>query len=464
MTILPTEGSTTLDLLAQAIQVAPKLLGVEDSAELRSVLIPIGQDQFISYASAIRVGWSVADKEPIVREAGGIILVAVPFTASALSGMAGLANALNAWRPHGRYISGLDFHDNVNIYRYTSYSEGWGVEPIWVCSLQENSTRSLSRRTRSGPFLHAESDFFAEDLGDACRQWLGDPGLTENSDPGIYKAVVRDRRAWLQTLNIDHDNGTLSIGLDRTTKGEVFLTVITMELDGKRKVTSKEFRESSVVLPIPLPLTEIRIYLTDKSGTTYDDFRESVQYKPRTRPSILNPPPTLDPEYQELRDALDGGESETVEFKAWLPVDRLKPKSYELLRAATAFANRFGGVIYVGVTDEGEVIGAAQQLRTEFLNSTVTNEDELRSEYATTLRKYLNQGISPTPSSNVGWITHAGIPVLRIGVLSKGVLHSVVEDGAIFIRKGARDMRASPAEIEAIVRGKPEKKGRFPRR
>lgn len=459
--VLPTEGNTTLDLLAAAIQAAPALLGVEDTAELRSVLVPIGQDQFIAYASALRVGWACDLKEPIVREAGGMILVAAPFTASEMLSKHTLAKALNGWREHGKYVNSLDFHDNVNIYRHTSYSEGWGTEPLWVCSLQENSTRSLSKRTRSGPFLHAESDFFAEDLGDACRQWLGDPGLTENSNPGIYKAIIRDRRAWLRTLKIDHDSGELSIGLDRSTKSEVFLTVITTELDGKKKVvTSKELKGTSALLPIPLPLKEIRIYLTDKSGTTYDDFRESTQYKQRVRPSILNPPPATDPEYQELREALVEGESETVEFKAWLPVDREKPKSYELLRVATAFANRFGGVIYVGVTDECEVIGTAQKLRKEFLNATAGDGDELRKQYASTLRRYLNQGISPAPASSVGWITHAGIPILRIGITSKGVLHSVVEDGAIFIRKGARDRKATPSEIEAIIgKRQPTKSG-----
>lgn len=458
--ILPTEGSTTLDRVAEAIGAGPTHLGVEDTAELRSVLVPIGQEQFVAYASVLRVGWpSELEDEPIVCEAGGIILVAIRFLASHLKNKQKLAEALNAWREHGKYISGLEFHDNVNISRHTSFSE-WGIEPLWTLQLTELTTGSLSRRVRTGPFLHAKSDFFAEDLVDASRQWLDDPTLTDSQNLGIYKVFMRDRRAWLKSLSLNHDSGELLVELERTTKSEVVLTVITTELDGKKGVTSRELSGSSASVPVPLPLTGIRVYITDKTGRAYDDFKETTQYKELRRRSILNPPPAIDPEYQELRDALDQGESETVEFKEWLPVDREAPKSYELLKAATAFANAFGGVIYVGVTDDCKVIGTAKQMRTEFTNSTATDGDELRKEYAHTLRRLLNQGISPAPAYNIGWIIHAGMPILRIAILSKGTLHYVVEDRAYYIRRAASDRIATPAEIEAIItRRQPKRSG-----
>jgi hypothetical protein len=461
--ILPTEGSTTLAQVAEAVNAAPTLLGVEDVAELRSVLVPMWEGTYFAHASVLRVGWpSELKDEPIVREAGGIILVAVRFTASEILSKQSLIELLNAWRPFGHYESPLDFHDNVNISRFTSFSE-WSVEPIWTMRLSEKSTTSLNRVGRTGPFLHAESDFFAENISDACRQWLNDPTLSDVSNTGIYMVTMRDRRAWLKDLKIDHESGYLSVELERKTKSEVFLTVITVEPDGKKVAKSERVRGSSFSKAVPLPLTDIRVYLTDKTGASYDDFRETTQYRERRRRSILYPPPALDPEYQELRDALITSETETVEFKAWLPVDRAKPKSYELLKTATAFANTVGGVIYVGVTDDCEVVGTAQPLRTEFLNATATDGEALRKEYADTLRRYLNQGISPEPANSVGWITHAGIPILRIQILSKGALHSIVEDGAIYIRRGGRERKATPAEVEAIVaRRQPKRGGVFP--
>jgi len=55
-----------------------------------------------------------------------IILVAVRLLASDMLTKQALAKAMNGWREHGKYINSLDFHDNVNIYRHTSYSQGLG--------------------------------------------------------------------------------------------------------------------------------------------------------------------------------------------------------------------------------------------------------------------------------------------------------------------------------------------------
>ncbi len=461
--VLPNEGSTTLDQVAEAVGAAPSLLGIEDTAELRSVLVPIGENKFVSFVSVLRVGWPCDLKEPIAREAGGIILAAVPFKASEMRSKQHLVEALNGWRPFGHYEMSLTFHDNVNIYRFTSYND-FSDTPVWTLQLSELSTTSLSHRIRPGPFMHPDSRFFAEDVGDALRQWTGDPNLSEQPSPGIYKLFLRDRRAWLKNLSVNDDN-ELSVEVERTAKSEVMLTLSTTELDGKKTVTTQELPDASFSKTVPMPLTEIRVYLTDRTGKSYDDYRENTLFRDRRRPwSLLNPRPATDPEYQELRDALDKGESETVEFKEWLPVDREKPKSKELLKTATAFANALGGVIYVGVTDDCNVAGCAKQLRKEFTNATTTDLEELRKEYAHTLGRILNEGISPAPAHVIGWINHAGIPILRVGIQSKGVIHYVVEDRGIYIRRGASDRLATPAEIEALsARKQPRKSGIFQR-
>jgi hypothetical protein len=336
----------------------------------------------------------------------------------------------------------------VHIYWRESYSE-WNVEPTWVIQLQEKTTTSLNRQLRTGPFLDPESEFFAENIGEAARKWLGDPGIDQSSSLGIYKVVIRDRRAWLKTLMMDLDTGSLSAVVERTTKSKVFLTVVSTELDRKKTTKTQEVSDSSAIVSVPMPLSEIRVCLTDSASEKYDDFKETEQYRTRGRPSILHPPPATDPEYQELRDALDQGESENVEFKMWLPVDRKNKKSDELLKATTAFANAYGGVIYVGVTDDCEVVGTEKQL----------GNDDKRNEYARVVRLILNQGISPAPAHRVSWVNHAGHHVCRIQVLSKGVLHHVVEDRAIYIRRGGSDRRATPAEIEAILAERMSKRG-----
>ena len=52
---------------------------------------------------------------------------------------------------------------------------------------------------------------------------------------------------------------------------------------------------------------------------------------------------------KEIKELLDSGETETVEFK--VSFDK------ETIETAGAFANTKGGVIFIGVSDKGEVEG-----------------------------------------------------------------------------------------------------------
>jgi len=56
-----------------------------------------------------------------------------------------------------------------------------------------------------------------------------------------------------------------------------------------------------------------------------------------------------------IEDIIKGGESETVEFKRSLAETR------EIIETVCAFANTKGGVIIVGIDDEGEIKGVGKR-------------------------------------------------------------------------------------------------------
>jgi len=61
-------------------------------------------------------------------------------------------------------------------------------------------------------------------------------------------------------------------------------------------VTSKELKGASRVAGrFRFPLEKFVSTSQTSRVTTFDDFRESTQYKQHVRPSILNPPPATDP-------------------------------------------------------------------------------------------------------------------------------------------------------------------------
>lgn len=54
---------------------------------------------------------------------------------------------------------------------------------------------------------------------------------------------------------------------------------------------------------------------------------------------------------------LYGGETESVEFKARMPVPKDVKSRRTVLKAVPAFANGAGGVLLIGVDDDGTVVG-----------------------------------------------------------------------------------------------------------
>lgn len=57
-------------------------------------------------------------------------------------------------------------------------------------------------------------------------------------------------------------------------------------------------------------------------------------------------------DHEELRAAIRSGEGREVEFKRGLPSD------YKVARSLCAFANTRGGLLFIGVDDRGELVGA----------------------------------------------------------------------------------------------------------
>lgn len=68
---------------------------------------------------------------------------------------------------------------------------------------------------------------------------------------------------------------------------------------------------------------------------------------------------------QELLELIEAGENSGVEFK----LDNIRPE--QLAREAVAFANLQGGVILLGVSDEGEIVGLTRPNAEEWVMDTV---------------------------------------------------------------------------------------------
>ena len=59
----------------------------------------------------------------------------------------------------------------------------------------------------------------------------------------------------------------------------------------------------------------------------------------------------------ELEQILSKGENLTVEFKSWVHVKDMKERISLAVDEFVAFANAKGGTVYLGIEDDGTVVG-----------------------------------------------------------------------------------------------------------
>jgi predicted HTH transcriptional regulator len=170
--------------------------------------------------------------------------------------------------------------------------------------------------------------------------------------------------------------------------------------------------------------------------------------------STLRKPEAPTAELTALRIAIEHGESDRVEFKAWMPLDRSDPKSVEFLETAVAFANAKGGTIFIGVNDNGDVAGVERQLFSTFKKQTGRDLAAARDRYAQSLRNTLNFFVYPSLRSAFRWINWDNVWVLAVDIeAGKEPPYGLQDSNQFFVRRGATNRRMSRSDYEMAFRG-----------
>jgi hypothetical protein len=139
----------------------------------------------------------------------------------------------------------------------------------------------------------------------------------------------------------------------------------------------------------------------------------------------------IDTPEQDLDQMIQMGESDTVEFKRELP-----PKREEIAIGATAFANRRGGRIFVGVADNSEVVGCRL--------------DKAKDVITQILRSYCD----PPLDVSVEEVSIRELPVIVITVPEGKDKPYLVKDRGVYIRSGATKRAATRYELDEMYSGK----------
>ncbi len=134
---------------------------------------------------------------------------------------------------------------------------------------------------------------------------------------------------------------------------------------------------------------------------------------------------------EELRAAILAGEGREVEFKRGLPNDQ------KIARSLCAFANTRGGLLFIGVTDSGELEGAPQPEAT-----------------AKKLALVAAQWIEPAIAPRIEVIAIDGVRLVAVHVAaSRSRPHAVLrrgEEPEVVVRSGSSNRSASRSTLAAL--------------
>lgn len=136
---------------------------------------------------------------------------------------------------------------------------------------------------------------------------------------------------------------------------------------------------------------------------------------------------------EALLQLAQAGESETVEFKRELP-----KQVRDLAKEIAAFASTSGGVLLVGVGDDGQILGIPN-----------AHTPDVRDDFE---RRIVGvcQMIEPPVKPKITWASTGGVGVMAITV-EKGSEPPYYVDSRAYIRHASVSRPATPAEVRAAM-------------
>jgi schlafen family protein len=174
------------------------------------------------------------------------------------------------------------------------------------------------------------------------------------------------------------------------------------------------------------------------------DFASTAHWEHR-----YQTPPHEEELERSLLEMIRKGESESCEFKPYVSLE--SGKSSEIEKTVCAFSNQKGGTLFLGVTDEGDIIGVGREL--------ARRPDELEKavdDYEREIRARLRESLKDNQCFTARVAVIAGTRVVVVDVVASQEVNYLVKSELAqmaYIRHGATNMKLSPPEMKAKLEG-----------
>ncbi|HEY1772930.1 MAG TPA: ATP-binding protein [Gammaproteobacteria bacterium] len=251
--------------------------------------------------------------------------------------------------------------------------------------------------------------------------------------------VVPDTQAYFAGMTLTDRGLTVQIG------GSIDLGKLRlkgqMSIEGKAQKISTEVVNNEATIEISSSPASISVWLVGKPDIKYDHYAEPIFYGQKRSFEICakeSGGATAD----LVADAINTGEGETLEFKPFISLGN--PKEKEILRTVVAFSNSDGGQIIFGLSDEAQIVGIEQGLRS-LATPEKESTEKLAEKYINALKERINHSIRGSLSLRYRTISYGNHTLLVVDIEpSKNPPVYLLEGNEIFIRKGANNVRPNP--------------------
>lgn len=177
--------------------------------------------------------------------------------------------------------------------------------------------------------------------------------------------------------------------------------------------------------------SQIWLYLLDRDEGNVLDYR-------RVRLGWGRPPSqegvTLDITLDDLREIIEQGENETVEFK--LQAKGRDPSGDELVETVVAFANGQGGIILVGIDDNRNIAGVSSASNTK-----------------KAVESIIRRRCDPVPQYSIDSRKVDDKPIVLVSVFEGRHKPYLVRGKGPYIRVGSNDYTPLKYELDELMKG-----------
>lgn len=298
------------------------------------------------------------------------------------------------------------------------------------------------------PLLALEQPYYP-DLDAAICDWFSFPTFHGWSDSRIGQLLFLfpETRAYFKDVKLKKECLDVYVGGTKSLKPNL-LTKGAWWLDGKIAHFEAPVNSAIAKICVPREADRLEYFLMDKSGHVYD-FQKESRYghdglgRHRLGRAAFD---VVD----VITKAIEAGEGENVEFKPFVDIEH--QKMAEIFRAVCAFANGKGGWVFLGISDDCEILGIGAGLQKW---AKAKPDDAALEKYEGAIKNRIRSKVVGDMPLNVdsGVINDAIITVITVGQ-SKDKPVYIDGESVVYLRRGASCAKVPPPMVVSLFQNR----------